>query len=743
MGPVACHKRQCGASSPGSAATLLPVATDAGMLGWMNEHPTNGSLLDQNARLLESWLRYLELRLEEDGLPGSGGQAARPKEQAPGDGDEELPRPSRAARDRIGETEVVLQARGIEVPLQVLVQRFGLGPQEIFVLMLAMAPALDAGFRARIGRFYRNVLLNFVSVDLCLRLLFEDRRSRILGRRIFDARSTLREKNLIRVEPAKDMPSRILTDFEVTLPEEMVGYLTGVGRLPEITSALTTTPGTLAKEQDIFADLVAPAAMLQRWRSAATSLGKATDAGDPIPVLLFQGPMGSGRAMLAGIFARSLGQPPRRVRLRGLRLKPEEWEAFLGEIMRGCLVEGQVPLFTDFETFEGEHSEDQERAFRGQVLLDAIESYPGPVMLTTESETTSLQLDRPLWTFPMPALGMQERELLWRRFLRAETPLEEGLSLSDVADLYPLTGGLIRRAAETALSRAASRGHDDEVRAEDLVAGIRSQLAHRLRSVAEFIEPHGSWKDVIVPKETEERLEEMAAYFRHRRTVWEDWDFRSKFSTLRGVSALFYGPPGTGKSFTAGVVAAELGMDLCRVDLSQVVSKWIGETEKNLGRVFDEAARGYVVLFFDEADSLFTKRTQVSSSVDRYANLEVNYLLQRMERYEGVTILATNHESALDPAFKRRLQFRIHFPLPEPPDRLRLWQSLIPEQAGVSDGVDWEYLADAFDMPGGHIRNAIVRAAFRAAQEQVGIDGDCLVWAAEREYEEMGRLIRR
>ncbi|MBM4320490.1 MAG: ATP-binding protein, partial [Deltaproteobacteria bacterium] len=410
---------------------------------------------------------------------------------------------------------------------------------------------------------------------------------------------------------------------------------------------------------------------------------------------------------------------------------------------RDCQVQGQLPLFTELEALEASQPEDRERAFQRQVLLDAIESYPGLVLLTTSADAAALQLERPLWCLALPIPQMDQRELLWRCFLGSAGGLDDGLSLREVADLYPLTGGLIRRAAETAVSRAASRGAATTVSLDDVRAGVRSQLAHRLRSVAEYIEPHGSWEDVVVPKETAERLQEMVAFFRHRRQVWESWDFRSKFSTLRGVSSLFYGPPGTGKSFTAGVMAAQLGMDLFRVDLSQVVSKWIGETEKNLGRVFDEAARGHVVLFFDEADSLFTKRTEVSSSVDRYANLEVNYLLQRMERYEGVTILATNHEGTLDPAFKRRLSFRIQFPQPEQEERRRLWQTLIPEKARMVQDVDWDYLAEAFEMSGGHIRNAIVRAAFRAADQDAPIDGELLAAAAAVEYEEMGRLIRR
>ncbi len=698
------------------------------------------SFLRRNAGFLDAWLRYLEALM----VSRSPGETYAP---AVDDQDEEeraaLDEAVRRAEFRVTEATRAMRDEGYEPPLLELARRFSLEPVEAKILALAMAPALDSSIKVRIGRFYRNVLLNYVSVDLCLRLFFDTREERLMARRTFLPGSRLRSSGLILVQPAQDMPSRLLTDHEVTVPEELVTYVLGQGAIPETGPDLAASPGESLPTQDPFEEIVAAESAKERWRSALTELRRILDEGQEPPVILLSGPFGSGRRLLATLFARALGRSVRKVRLDALHLKPEGWGPFVEGVLRDCLVDDQIPLFTDLQALSSEAPDDRDRAFARQTLLELVEAHQGLVMISTEEDVPALSLERPVWPFPLPTPTMEERELLWRRFLGPEFREELADAVRDIADQYPLTGGLIKRSAEGAVAVAAARGRSAHVCAEDLKAGIRSQLAHRLRSVAELIEPGGRWTDVVVKPETEERLKEMVAYFRHRRKVWEQWGFGSKFTTLRGVSALFYGPPGTGKSFTASVVAAELGMDLFRVDLSQVVSKWIGETEKNLGRVFDEAERGHVVLFFDEADSLFTKRTEVSSSVDRYANLEVNYLLQRMERYEGVTILATNHESSLDPAFKRRLQFRIHFPLPEQQERLRLWKALIPDQAEIADDVDWDYLAEAFEMSGGHIRNAIVRAAFRAAELDCPIDGELLAWAATVEYEEMGRLIRR
>src|SRR5207237_6386358 len=215
-------------------------------------------------------------------------------------------------------------------------------------------------------------------------------------------------------------------------------------------------------------------------------------------------------------------------------------------------------------------------------------------------------------------------------------------------------------------------------------------------------------------------LREMIAYVRHAGQVYEQWGFGARHSLAMGVSSLFAGPPGTGKTMCASVMARELDMELFRVDLSRLVSKWIGETERNLAKVFDEAEQSNAIILFDEADAMFAKRTEVKTSVDRYANLEVNFLLQRMEAFSGVTILTSNFEDSIDSAFKRRLTFRLRFEKPDAAARAALWQKMIPRSAPLSPDVDFDRLGARFDMAGGNIPNAAVRAAFLAAADEEG-----------------------
>ncbi len=251
-----------------------------------------------------------------------------------------------------------------------------------------------------------------------------------------------------------------------------------------------------------------------------------------------------------------------------------------------------------------------------------------------------------------------------------------------------------------------------------------------------------SWDDLVLPAKTLSSLEDLIAQYRNQNQVFSDWGFSSKVPYGRGLSALFHGPPGTGKTMVAGVIARALGLELYKIDLSRVVDKYIGETEKNLGRIFDEASRSRAILLFDEADSLFSKRTAVKSSHDRYANLETNYLLQRIESFEGVCLLTSNFEKSIDDAFKRRLRFKIAFPFPDKVERAKLWKCMLPEQAEISGEINFKRLADVFEMTGGHIKNAMLRGAFAAARGGVVISDEVLYDAALDEYREMDKLVR-
>jgi SpoVK/Ycf46/Vps4 family AAA+-type ATPase len=276
----------------------------------------------------------------------------------------------------------------------------------------------------------------------------------------------------------------------------------------------------------------------------------------------------------------------------------------------------------------------------------------------------------------------------------------------------------------------------------DLFAAARAHSNVRLAALAKKIAPRFSWEDIVLPDDQLALLREIINTVRGRPKVLDTWGVGEKLASSRGVTVLFSGPPGTGKTMAAEIIADELGLDLYKIDLSTVVSKYIGETEKNIERIFKEAERSNAILFFDEADALFGKRSEVRDSHDRYANIEISYLLQRMEAYDGVTILATNLRGNLDEAFTRRLQFAVNFPFPEADDRLRIWRTLFPEDVPRAPDLDFEYLAERFRLAGGSIRNIIVSAAYLAAADGHYVTMNHLLHGTRRELQKMGRLIR-
>jgi hypothetical protein len=364
-------------------------------------------------------------------------------------------------------------------------------------------------------------------------------------------------------------------------------------------------------------------------------------------------------------------------------------------------------------------------------LRQLLASHPGPIVFRL-SPGALPPLAPGYLVLDVPTPDAEQRTIAWRDALsRAGLPVDDAEQL---AARYRVGAGTIERVAR------------ELDRQDDLAAAVERTLRqHRetaIGDVATRVTRLASWSSVVLPPEVLDSVREFIGRVSHRRKVFEEWGFDRLLTSSRGLTALFSGGPGTGKSMVAGIIARELGYDLYRVDLSRVLSKWVGETEKNLARVFDAAEDGDVVLLFDEADSLFAKRTtDVRGANDRYANLEVNYLLERMDQFDGIAILTTNSVSAIDPAFKRRLSFRLTFPFPDEETRESLWRVHLPPAMPVEGELDLRQLAERFQLSGGYIRNAAVRAAFLAAQDGGAVTQAHLERAVLLEYREVGKVI--
>jgi hypothetical protein len=376
---------------------------------------------------------------------------------------------------------------------------------------------------------------------------------------------------------------------------------------------------------------------------------------------------------------------------------------------------------------------DDADALRTARLL--VARLPGPCILVSVAEHIALAaLASGSHRYAFPRLGPEQRHVEWERQLASYSIALPESALAQLATDFPLDASDIEEVV-----RSVARGTAD-ITIERLRANALARQRSRLGRLTQFV-PHGfAIEELVLPDEELNRLREIVARQHYRELVFGDWNMASRVPYGTGTAAMFAGPPGTGKTMAASVIARMLGRELYRIDLSRVVDKYIGETEKNLGAIFDAAVDANAILLFDEADSLFAKRTTVSSSHDRYANLETNYLLQRIEEHPGLSILTTNNAQSIDPAFSRRLQFRVEFPFPDADARAEIWQRCFAPEVPRARDLDFRTLGEAFELSGANIKSAVLRAAFAAAQLDGPVTTMMLADAAAREFENAGKL---
>jgi hypothetical protein len=386
-----------------------------------------------------------------------------------------------------------------------------------------------------------------------------------------------------------------------------------------------------------------------------------------------------------------------------------------------AVLRGAVPLF-QVSAAEG----------GGPAALPRLDGHPGPTLVAAQAGAARLRGHRPLVAVACDRLTPTDLGRMWASALpelAGEAPR--------LAACYPLEPAGAREVAADVGLAALLSGRPPDL--EGVAAAVRARSGAVVGGAVQLLRPTARWDQLVLPPARLAQLREMVDRLLHQRRVLDDWRFLAGRPGARGVRGLLAGPPGTGKSLSAEVLAGVLGVDLLVVDLSRVVSKWIGETEKNLAEVFASAEKARAVLLFDEADALFGRRTEVSDAHDRYANLETAFLLSRLERFEGLALLTTNLRQNIDPAFTRRLEFVIDFDEPGREERLALWRCHLPAGAPLAAEVSLPEIAGAYPLVGGLIRNAAVAAAFLAAADGRPIGGDHLLHAIQREYQKAGK----
>lgn len=607
-----------------------------------------------------------------------------------------------------------------------LQQLFGLSDFECDVLLLALAPEIDLRFERLYGYIQDDVSKRRPTVDLVLRLLCLEPAERMHQRHVFVATSPLVRHQLVSVVEDPQRPSALLGRF-IRLDERIVAELLDQPIIdPWIKAFVSQFQVTTQRNERVHSDLQRQLQHFIRAQTAGSVVG-------------IQGRPGSGRRILVQTIAADYGLPLLIVDVPLLLESKASPDEAIGRIMREATLRQAALLWDNSERLL---HDDTLLGWR-TVLLQMLDTHVGSSFLLFEKpwEARSSFSQRRYVRLEMPTLTYAEREQLWRNHL-AQDGFDERTCQS-LASTFRLEASQIQAAVTMARSLAHwNNGTDHQaITLAELFAACRAQSSGRLATLARAITPTYSWDNIVLPSDHLTQLREICLQVRHRRIVLESWGFDAHFALGKGVNVLFAGPSGTGKTMAAEIIARDLGLELYKIDLSAMVSKYIGETEKNLDGLFTAAREANAILLFDEADSLFGKRSEVKDAQDRYANIEVGYLLQKIEEYDGVIILSTNLRNNMDDAFVRRLHIAIEFPLPEEADRERIWRQVFPPQTPLAADVDIVRLARQFKLTGGNIRNIALLAAFLAADAGDNVGMAHIIWAIKREYQKIGKLI--
>ncbi|MFD7072304.1 ATP-binding protein [Streptomyces sp. NPDC059913] len=599
-----------------------------------------------------------------------------------------------------------------------LADAFGLLPLDVDLLLVAMAPDVDSRFERLYGYLNDDLTRRRPTIGLALELCGLPAAGG--GRFRFAPSAPLVAGGLVEVvEAERPLLSRVLR-----VPDRVTAHLLGDdvvdGRLRGLVRA--AGPGAGADDGPLV-------------RRVAAGLG----TGGGLVHLLDRGGDPGGVAVAALVAA---GRRPLVVDIAALTALPEPAEAVRILAAEARLDRGGVVL-GPLEALAPEQPGGARLLGSLCAALDGV-----PLVAYGKKHWDPLWAEESPVVVTVPSPGPEESARRWRRALAgaaAATGLPGGggpdvEALVGAASSYRLDAAQVRRAASVAARLAAVEERAVDVR--DLRAAVRAQNGAGLERLARRIEPAVGWDDLVLPDTARRELSELALRARHREQVLGEWRMRPGGGRGRGIIALFAGESGTGKTMSAEVLASELGMELYVIDLSTVVDKYIGETEKNLERIFVEASDVNGILLFDEADAIFGKRSQVKDAHDRHANVESAYLLQRMESFDGIAVLTTNLRGNLDEAFTRRLDVIAEFPMPDAAQRLALWDRCLGPALPRGAGLDLEFCAERFQLAGGSIRACAVTAAYLAAESGEPLGMEQIVTAVLQEYRKLGRLVR-
>ncbi|MCP4156519.1 MAG: ATP-binding protein [bacterium] len=625
----------------------------------------------------------------------------------------------------------------IELSLFRLAALFNLDAFERDILLICLAPEMDIKYEKLYAYLQDDVTRKQPQVNLVLELLCGSEEERRRGRFYLSGQGRLFEYGLIRLNGDRQRQTQLSRDLKID--EGIVNYLLEYNVLDPRLSSFARVLNPVLDWNVVLMEEKEK----RKLKELAENHFKQKESRKLI--FYFHGPGESGKPAAAKAFCSCLELHLLEVDVREIVNSKMEFEKIVQILFREVLLHPAAIYLRNYDrllTADSPENREQYRSYR-KIIASAITSYSFLTFLSGETPWDPPgELKKEAYVkieFPLP--GYPLRKEMWEHYLNGDYRLSGEVGKKLLANKFKFTGGQIRDAVHTARNLALMRpGNNGEISMEDLYTSCRSQTNHKLSEMACKITPYYTWDDIVLPPEKLQQLREIHNYVKYRHIVYHDWGFDAKFSLGKGLNVLFSGASGTGKTMAAEIIANLLKLELYKIDLSSIVSKYIGETEKNLGKIFKEAETANAILFFDEADALFGKRSEVKDAHDRYANIEINYLLQKMEEHEGIVILTTNLRKNIDEAFTRRMHYSVDFPFPDQEYRLRIWQNIFPQKTPRDNDIDYPFLAKKFKISGGNIKNIALNTAFLAADDGKQIRMAHIVKAIKREYQKIGNL---
>jgi hypothetical protein len=638
-------------------------------------------------------------------------------------------------QDEIQARRIASRQAGVYLSLPRLTELFGLTQFEEQCLVICLAPEVDRKYEKLYAYLQDDATRRKPDVDLVLNLLCGSQEKKLAARAAFDPYATLLKLKLLQMTDAGTDGQTPLLSRALKLDDRIVNFLLGHRQM----DARLERFARMVFPREGAQGMIAAHELYQRTSGFVQAYFADPQSMGRNVVLFLHGRANLDERLVVEAVCRDFTLPLLIADVAAMKASQLPFAQAAWLLAREAALQSAVLCLENTDCLVPEPDkhllelnslvESAKTFSRLTFMFGSRHWQPQPVI--HECLFLSIAVSRP---------DLEICKRLWEQNLAACERLADDIDSAVLAGKFRFGLSQIQDALAAAQNLARWRSPENwRITGSDLSAACRAQSSPKLGALAHKIEPRNTWSEIVLPHDNLAQLRELCEQARYRHRVYGEWGFDRKLSLGKGLNALFSGPPGTGKTMAAEVIAGELQLDLYRIDLSQVVSKYIGETEKNLHQIFLEAQTAHAILFFDEADALFGKRSEVKDAHDRYANIEVGYLLQKMEEYEGVAILATNLSRHIDDAFLRRMHFIIEFPFPDQEYRRQIWQVVFPHEAPLADEVDFDVLAREIKLPGGSIKNIALAAAFYAAGNGQLIQMPHLWQAARREHQKLGR----